>query len=64
MRSFWRFLPLTGLAPKSSPEPRIATSEARLKFAPIDLRSWLVQPAKRNRNHESTRKSFHQIRVH
>jgi hypothetical protein len=42
MRSFWRFLPLTGLAPKSSPETRIGTSEDRLNFASFSVHLRLV----------------------
>ncbi len=42
MRSFWRFLPLTGLAPKSSPETRIGTSEDRLNFASFGVHLRLV----------------------
>ena len=47
MRSFWRFLPLTGLAPKSSPETRIGTSEDRLNFASFGVHLRLVQAKRR-----------------
>ena len=47
MRSFWRFLPLTGLAPKSWLKPRIATSEVRLKLSAIGLHSRLIEAVKR-----------------
>ncbi len=67
MRSFWRFLPLTGLAPKSSPETRIGASEDRLNFASFGVHLRLVQAKRRQepgRDVKQPERVPRQVRVH